>query len=274
MIYIVSNLITKEDQDRIKFILSLEPLLIKEWQIKFVDISSSELPAFDTHAEIGAAYFCMGNTFLKLAGRLREDKVYTAVKMIKGQIVDPDKKFVAYSFTKSIKESAYSHCTNEDKMELWDALNKFIGDVKTVGVFKDSDALSVLSEEVSEIKKDPLEEEFDNEIKMESSASPSRTEEQKHPNDEQKSYIEIDVVKVLNEIVSNIKMSDTGLGKSLNGIEKAVIETKDGILNIYPGNVIKSSDPGVHISYKDMCHLVKAAIVLGADNIKIFPRSE
>ena len=42
---------------------------------------------------------------------------------------------------------------------------------------------------------------------------------------------------------------------------------KEKFLIFNPGNVIDDKIPGAHLSYKDMCNIVKMALIYGSDKI-------
>ena len=87
--------------------------------------------------------------------------------------------------------------------------------------------------------------------------------------------ISIEVESLIDKFIEEIKASDQTLGKSLKLTNRVSITNKDGsILNIYPNNMIKSGDPGAHISWKDMISIIKMSIIVGSKNINLHMNKE
>ena len=81
--------------------------------------------------------------------------------------------------------------------------------------------------------------------------------------------VDINVDALIDAIVESFK-SDATMGKSLKLTKRIVLHAADGsLINIYPSNIIKTNDPGTHMSFKDMFAIIKMALIVGSKNIKL-----
>ena len=70
-------------------------------------------------------------------------------------------------------------------------------------------------------------------------------------------------------------ISDPGLGKSLKLTKAIVFHCSNGTnLNVYPNNVINDKLEGAHMSFKDMCAILKMALLSESKTIDIYVKKD
>ena len=248
-VYIIADKVSNADIEDIKKVLSF--INISESFIKVLDVSATDIDISDKKL-----FICFNSLFGVIARKFIEAKIYKAKDLLNGAIVDKDHGVLLYGLTGCIKEYASSIAVNDDKMQLWELLQDFKKNLESFNAPKEFPKEPEIHDNGSfELPEDPLEKELD-----------SKKQDKVITNSEE--LVSINVEDLLNKVLEEIKLSDPGLGKSLKLTNRISLTNSDGkVLNIYPGNVIDDKIPGAHLSYKDMCNIVKMALIYGSDKI-------
>lgn len=274
MIYfnIYSGTLTHEEKDFLLNVISY--IGVPKGMIKFWNVNE--------HTPISSSLInlCIDNSHTIFGRKLIEDKVYPPRSLLSGNVIDPDRKFILISVPMSVSEIK---ATESNKDYFWESLKnmeKYLLDYGYIGQDKVVDPI-----EVDDLPKDPIEEELDIEVKKDTVMSPAVEEPKEEEVVKTESapiyekldpdVISIEVESLIDKFIEEIKASDQTLGKSLKLTNRVSITNKDGsILNIYPNNMIKSGDPGAHISWKDMISIIKMSIIVGSKNINLHMNKE
>lgn len=248
-VYIIADKVSSTDIEDIKKVLSF--IGISESFIKVLDVSATDIDISDKKL-----FICFNSLFGVIARKFIEAKIYKAKDLLNGAIVDRDRGVLLYGLTGCIKEYASSIAVNDDKMQLWELLQDFKKNLESFSAPQESKKEPEIHDNGSfELAEDPLEKELG-----------SKKQDEVIKNSEE--LVSINVEDLLNKVLEEIKLSDPGLGKSLKLTNRISLTNSDGkVLNIYPGNVIDDKIPGAHLSYKDMCNIVKMALIYGSDKI-------
>lgn len=248
-VYIIADKVSSTDIEDIKKVLSF--IGISESFIKVLDVSATDIDISDKKL-----FICFNSLFGIIARKFIEAKIYKAKDLLNGAIVDRDRGVLLYGLTGCIKEYASSIAVNDDKMQLWELLQDFKKNLESFSAPQESKKEPEIHDNGSfELAEDPLEKELG-----------AKKQDEVITNSEE--LVSINVEDLLNKVLEEIKLSDPGLGKSLKLTNRISLTNSDGkVLNIYPGNVIDDKIPGAHLSYKDMCNIVKMALIYGSDKI-------
>lgn len=248
-VYIIADKVSNTDIEDIKKVLSF--IGISESFIKVLDVSATDIDISDKKL-----FICFNSLFGVIARKFIEAKIYKAKDLLNGAIVDRDRGVLLYGLTGCIKEYASSIAVNDDKMQLWELLQDFKKNLESFSATEEPKKEPKIHDNGSfELAEDPLEKELG-----------SKKQDEVITNSEE--LVSINVEDLLNKVLEEIKLSDPGLGKSLKLTNRISLTNSDGkVLNIYPGNVIDDKIPGAHLSYKDMCNIVKMALIYGSDKI-------
>lgn len=248
-VYIIADKVSNTDIEDIKKVLSF--IGISESFIKVLDVSATDIDISDKKL-----FICFNSLFGIIARKFIEVKIYKAKDLLNGAIVDRDRGVLLYGLTGCIKEYASSIAVNDDKMQLWELLQDFKKNLESFSAPQEPKKEPEIHDNGSfELVEDPLEKELG-----------SKKQNEVITNSEE--LVSINVEDLLNKVLEEIKLSDPGLGKSLKLTNRISLTNSDGkVLNIYPGNVIDDKIPGAHLSYKDMCNIVKMALIYGSDKI-------
>ncbi len=248
-VYIIADKVSSTDIEDIKKVLSF--IGISESFIKVLDVSATDIDISDKKL-----FICFNSLFGVIARKFIEAKIYKAKDLLNGAIVDRDRGVLLYGLTGCIKEYASSIAVNDDKMQLWELLQDFKKNLESFSAPHETKKEPEIHDNGSfELAEDPLEKELG-----------SKKQDEVITNSEE--LVSINVEDLLNKVLEEIKLSDPGLGKSLKLTNRISLTNSDGrVLNIYPGNVIDDKIPGAHLSYKDMCNIVKMALIYGSDKI-------
>lgn len=261
----------KEKMMQLMGYIDIPPGVIKFWDLDTDEVVSTNL-----------INYCVDGTFSELSRQLIQDKVLKPKQLLKGNIVVTDDKFLLFSIPLSIKEAM---ATEDHKDYIWQSLSEFGKYIKELGY--DFGSTSEIKEEVKEEKRviqyiDDLHDDIPwNEAKSE---EPEKQKEENsgkeivEPVKEQdvqistapvEDSVDINVESLIDAIVESFK-GDATMGKSLKLTKRIVLNSEDGsIINIYPSNIIKTNDPGTHMSFKDMFAIIKMALIVGSKNIKL-----
>ena len=261
----------KEKMMQLMGYIDIPPGVIKFWDLDTDEVVSTNL-----------INYCVDGTFSELSRQLIQDKVLKPKQLLKGNIVVTDDKFILFSIPLSIKEAM---ATEDHKDYIWQSLSEFGKYIKELGY--DFGSTSEIKEEVKEEKRviqyiDDLHDDIPwNEAKSE---EPEKQKEENsgkeivEPVKEQdvqistapvEDSVDINVESLIDAIVESFK-GDATMGKSLKLTKRIVLNSEDGsIINIYPSNIIKTNDPGTHMSFKDMFAIIKMALIVGSKNIKL-----
>ena len=261
----------KEKMMQLMGYIDIPPGVIKFWDLDTDEVVSTNL-----------INYCVDGTFSELSRQLIQDKVLKPKQLLKGNIVVTDDKFLLFSIPLSIKEAM---ATEDHKDYIWQSLSEFGKYIKELGY--DFGSTSEIKEEVKKEKRviqyiDDLHDDIPwNEAKSE---EPEKQKEENsgkeivEPVKEQdvqistapvEDSVDINVESLIDAIVESFK-GDATMGKSLKLTKRIVLNSEDGsIINIYPSNIIKTNDPGTHMSFKDMFAIIKMALIVGSKNIKL-----
>lgn len=248
-VYIIADKVSSTDIEDIKKVLSF--IGISESFIKVLDVSATDIDISDKKL-----FICFNSLFGVIARKFIDAKIYKAKDLLNGAIVDRDRGVLLYGLTGCIKEYASSIAVNDDKMQLWELLQDFKRNLESFSAPYETKKEPEIHDNGSfELAEDPLEKELG-----------SKKQDEVITNSEE--LVSINVEDLLNKVLEEIKLSDPGFGKSLKLTNRISLTNSDGkVLNIYPGNVIDDKIPGAHLSYKDMCNIVKMALIYGSDKI-------
>ena len=261
----------KEKMMQLMGYIDIPPGVIKFWDLDTDEVVSTNL-----------INYCVDGTFSELSRQLIQDKVLKPKQLLRGNIVVTDDKFILFSIPLSIKEAM---ATEDHKDYIWQSLSEFGKYIKELGY--DFGSTSEIKEEVKKEKRviqyiDDLHDDIPwNEAKSE---EPEKQKEENsgkeivEPVKEQdvqistapvEDSVDINVESLIDAIVESFK-GDATMGKSLKLTKRIVLNSEDGsIINIYPSNIIKTNDPGTHMSFKDMFAIIKMALIVGSKNIKL-----
>ena len=269
----------KEKMMQLMGYIDIPPGVIKFWDLDTDEVVSTNL-----------INYCVDGTFSELSRQLIQDKVLKPKQLLKGNIVVTDDKFILFSIPLSIKEAM---ATEDHKDYIWQSLSEFGKYIKELGY--NFGATPEVKEEVKEEKrviehiddihddipwnevpsKEPEKQEKDLGKELDNATIPKETvqPEKEHniriATEPVEDSVDINVDALIDAIVESFK-SDATMGKSLKLTKRIVLHAADGsLINIYPSNIIKTNDPGTHMSFKDMFAIIKMALIVGSKNIKL-----
>lgn len=297
ILYVLVQKSTSEEIDAISKVFQLAG--IKESMYKIIDKSST-----DFNIKGKSMFLCFDGLFGIIGHSLVKNRGYPATALLNGNIADDENKTLLFGLAGSPSQYAMSYSVEADKIVFW----------KICQTIKEKlDLYYPVLTGVTEIKPmpelevDPLENEFGvpkveekvievsgEVVEKEEPAAPVNTPEEDDEVsgiDNQEDIIEakfeeitqnqscdivqIDVEALLNEVVDKMTVSDPGLGKSLKLTKAIVFHCSNGTkLNVYPNNVINSKLEGAHMSFKDMCSILKMALLSESKTIDIYVKKD
>lgn len=283
MIYVVSKRVTSQESEAIKRIFSLAK--ISPEFVRVIDIESEDL-----NVSGKSIFLCFNETSGKVTMPLSKERGYPGYAFLK-DFADDVQKVAVCILSEPISHYALPHCLVSDKAMLWSCVQKIAAKFSEwyPSLVQHSQSQQQVEEtQQSEIKqetvKDAVQETPQNAEEAHISAKPEQPYIQ--PDDAPKTFsvvqetadgneVSFEVEEMIDRMVDSMKLSDPGLGKSLKLMEAVVLESSNGQrITVYPGNIVKDSSEGVHISFKDVCSLVKLALMSESKTIRFILRRE
>lgn len=283
MIYVVSKRVTSQESEAIKRIFSLAK--ISPEFVRVIDIESEDL-----NVSGKSIFLCFNETSGKVTMPLSKERGYPGYAFLK-DFADDVQKVAVCILSEPISHYALPHCLVSDKAMLWNCVQKIAAKFSEwyPSLVQHSQSQQQVEEtQQSEIKqetvKDAVQETPQNAEETHISAEPEQP--YIRPDDASKTFsvvqetadgneVSFEVEEMIDRMVDSMKLSDPGLGKSLKLMEAVVLESSNGQrITVYPGNIVKDSSEGVHISFKDVCSLVKLALMSESKTIRFILRRE
>lgn len=307
ILYVLVQKSTSEEIDAINKVFNLAG--IKESMYKIVDKSSS-----DFNIKGKSMFLCFDGLFGIIGHSLVKNRGYPATALLNGNIADDENKTLLFGLAGSPSQYAMSYSVEADKIVFWkicqtikEKLDLYYPVLTGVTEIKPMPELEVdplenefgvpSDEEVKDGAADVKtpDEQSPKEEALEAKDTPEETSIKDAPTlnndtpgiDQQKAateesnqnqscdLVQIDVETLLNEVVDKMTVSDPGLGKSLKLTKAIVFHCSNGTkLNVYPNNVINSKLEGAHMSFKDMCSILKMALLSESKTIDIYVKKD
>ena len=297
ILYVLVQKSTSEEIDAINKVFQLAG--IKESMYKIVDKSST-----DFNIKGKSMFLCFDGLFGIVGHSLVKNRGYPATALLNGNIADDENKTLLFGLAGSPSQYAMSYSVEADKIVFW----KICQTIKEkLDLYYPVMTGAVEIKPMPELETDSLENEFGvpkteekvievsgEVVEKEETAAPvntSQEDDEVSGIDNQEDIIEakfeevtqnqscnivqIDVEALLNEVVDKMTVSDPGLGKSLKLTKAIVFHCSNGTkLNVYPNNVINSKLEGAHMSFKDMCSILKMALLSESKTIDIYIKND
>lgn len=297
ILYVLVQKSTSEEIDAISKVFQLAG--IKESMYKIIDKSST-----DFNIKGKSMFLCFDGLFGIIGHSLVKNRGYPATALLNGNIADDENKTLLFGLAGSPSQYAMSYSVEADKIVFWkicqtikEKLDLYYPVLTGVTEIKPMPELEVdpLENELGVPKAEERVIEISGEVvEKEEPAAPVNTPEEDDEVsgiDNQEDIIEakfeeitqnqscdivqIDVEALLNEVVDKMTVSDPGLGKSLKLTKAIVFHCSNGTkLNVYPNNVINSKLEGAHMSFKDMCSILKMALLSESKTIDIYVKKD
>lgn len=297
ILYVLVQKSTSEEIDAISKVFQLAG--IKESMYKIIDKSST-----DFNIKGKSMFLCFDGLFGIIGHSLVKNRGYPATALLNGNIADDENKTLLFGLAGSPSQYAMSYSVEADKIVFWkicqtikEKLDLYYPVLTGVTEIKPMPELEVdpLENELGVPKVEEKVIEVSGEVvEKEEPAAPVNTPEEDDEVsgiDNQEDIIEakfeeitqnqscdivqIDVEALLNEVVDKMTVSDPGLGKSLKLTKAIVFHCSNGTkLNVYPNNVINSKLEGAHMSFKDMCSILKMALLSESKTIDIYVKKD
>ena len=307
ILYVLVQKSTSEEIDAIKKVFELAG--IKESMYKIIDKSST-----DFNIKGKSMFLCFDGLFGIIGHSLVKNRGYPATALLNGNIADDENKTLLFGLAGSPSQYAMSYSVDADKIVFWkicqtikekldlyypvltgvteikpmpeletDPLeNEFGvpsgGEVKDGGADDKTQDEQSPKEEVSETKNTSEESNINTAPTLNDDVPGIDQKEVLTEETEQNQscdVVQIDVETLLNEVVDKMTVSDPGLGKSLKLTKAIVFHCSNGTkLNVYPNNVIDSKLEGAHMSFKDMCSILKMALLSESKTIDIYIKKD
>lgn len=283
MIYVVSKRVTSQESEAIKRIFSLAK--ISPEFIRIIDVESEDL-----NVSGKSIFLCFNETSGKVTMPLSKERGYPGYAFLK-DFTDDVQKVAVCILSEPISHYALPHCLTSDKAMLWSCVQKIAA--KFSEWYPSLVQHSQSQQQTEEIKQPEIKQEAAKEVVQKVSQNaqeaPVNTESDKpyvRPDDAPTAFsvvqetadgneVSFEVEEMIDRMVDSMKLSDPGLGKSLKLMEAVVLESNNGQrITVYPGNIVKDSSEGVHISFKDVCSLVKLALMSESKTIRFILRRE
>lgn len=283
MIYVVSRRVTSQESEAIKRIFSLAH--ISPEFVRIIDIDSEDL-----NVSGKSIFLCFNETSGKVTMPLSKERGYPGYAFLK-DFTDDVQKVAVCILSESISHYALPHCLVSDKAMLWNCVQKIAAKFSEwyPSLVQHSQPQSQVQETKQvETKQEPV----DNVTHK----APENVQELPKEAEPEQPYVRPDnaptafsvvqetadgtevsfqVDEMIDRMIDSMKLSDPGLGKSLKLMESVVLESNSGQrITVYPGNIVKDLSEGVHISFKDVCSLVKLALISESDRIRFILRRE
>ena len=283
MIYVVSKRVTSQESEAIKRIFSLAN--ISPEFVRVIDVESEDL-----NVSGKSIFLCFNETSGKVTMPLSRERGYPGYIFIK-DFADDTQKVAVCILSEPISHYALPHCLVSDKAMLWNCVQKIAA--KFSEWYPSLVQHSQLQQQVQEVqqpevKQEPVKEVVQEAPQIEQEAPVEAKPEQPYvrPDDAPTTFsvaqetadgteVSFQVEEMIDRMIDSMKLSDPGLGKSLKLMESVVLESNNGQrITVYPGNIVKDPSEGVHISFKDVCSLVKLALISDSDKIRFILRRE
>ena len=276
MIYVVSKRVTSQESKAIKRIFSLAK--ISPEFIRIIDVESEDL-----NVSGKSIFLCFNETSGKVTMPLSKERGYPGYAFLK-DFTDDEQKVAVCILSEPISHYALPHCLVSDKAMLWSCVQKIAAKFSEWYPSLVQHSQSQQPEVKQETVKEAVQEAPQNAEETHVSAEP----EQRYirPDDAPTAFsvvqetadgneVSFEVEEMIDRMVDSMKLSDPGLGKSLKLMEAVVLESNNGQrITVYPGNIVKDSSEGVHISFKDVCSLVNLALMSESKTIRFILRRE
>ena len=276
MIYVVSKRVTSQESEAIKRIFSLAK--ISPEFIRIIDVESEDL-----NVSGKSIFLCLNETSGKVTMPLSKERGYPGYAFLK-DFTDDKQKVAVCILSEPISHYALPHCLVSDKAMLWSCVQKIAAKFLEWYPSLVQHSQSQQPEVKQETAKEAVQEAPQNAEETHVSAEPEQS--YIRPDDAPTAFsvvqetadgneVSFEVEEMIDRMVDSMKLSDPGLGKSLKLMEAVVLESSNGQrITVYPGNIVKDSSEGVHISFKDVCSLVKLALMSESKTIRFILRRE
>lgn len=276
MIYVVSKRVTSQESEAIKRIFSLAK--ISPEFVRVIDIESEDL-----NVSGKSIFLCFNETSGKVTMPLSKERGYPGYAFLK-DFADDVQKVAVCILSEPISHYALPHCLVSDKAMLWSCVQKIAAKFSEWYPSLVQHSQSQQPEVKQETVKEAVQEAPQNAEEAHVSAEPEQP--YIRPDDAPTAFsvvqetadgneVSFEVEEMIDRMVDSMKLSDPGLGKSLKLMEAVVLESSNGQrITVYPGNIVKDSSEGVHISFKDVCSLVKLALMSESKTIRFILRRE
>lgn len=276
MIYVVSKRVTSQESEAIKRIFSLAK--ISPEFIRIIDVESEDL-----NVSGKSIFLCFNETSGKVTMPLSKERGYPGYAFLK-DFADDVQKVAVCILSEPISHYALPHCLVSDKAMLWSCVQKIAAKFSEWYPSLVQHSQSQQPEVKQETVKEAVQEAPQNAEETHVSAEPEQS--YIRPDDAPTAFsvvqeaadgneVSFEVEEMIDRMVDSMKLSDPGLGKSLKLMEAVVLESSNGQrITVYPGNIVKDSSEGVHISFKDVCSLVKLALMSESKTIRFILRRE
>lgn len=277
VIYIVSKNVSLAEEEAIKKVFGYAG--IGPELLKVVDVNSD---SFNVSGK--SIFLCFNETSTKVTMPLSKERGYPGNVFIK-DLVDDENKVAVCILTEPISHYAMPHCLASDKKMLWNCVLTLSNKLKEwyPSLVQYSSA-GQIQEAVEQPKTEaPQEGPKNEEIKPQQEqveqtytrAPNALTAFSVAQETEVPSIISFSVDEMIDRMIDSMKLSDPGLGKSLKLIDSVVLESVNGHrITVHPNNVVKEPSDGMHISFKDMCSLVKLALISDSKKIQFILRRD
>lgn len=277
VIYIVSKNVSLAEEEAIKKVFGYAG--IGPELLKIVDVNSD---SFNISGK--SIFLCFNETSTKVTMPLSKERGYPGHVFIK-DLVDDENKVAVCILTEPISHYAMPHCLASDKGMLWRCVLTLSNKLKEwyPSLVQYSSA-GQKEEGVAEPKEESSQEGPKNEeteppreqaVQTYTRAPDAPTAFSVAQETEVPSVISFSVDEMIDRMIDSMKLSDPGLGKSLKLIDSVVLESVNGHrITVHPNNVVKEPSDGMHISFKDMCSLVKLALISDSKKIQFILRRD
>ena len=283
MIYVVSKRVTSQESEAIKRIFSLAK--VSPEFVRVVDVESEDLNVTGK-----SIFLCFNETSGRVTMPLSKERGYPGYTFIK-DFADDEQKVAVCILSEPISHYAMPHCLVEDKAKLWACVQKIAA--KFTEWYP---SLANPNQQVAAPAPQPVQVETPTPVQELVQEAPQIAPEQPKAAEPTQPYVRPEnapttfsvvqetadgtevvfgIDEMIDRMIDTMKLSDPGLGKSLKLMDSVVLENQAGQrITVHPGNVIKDPSEGTHISFKDICPLVKLALVSGSDKIRFILRRE
>ena len=283
MIYVVSKRVTSQESEAIKRIFSLAK--VSPEFVRVIDVESEDLNITGK-----SIFLCFNETSGRVTMPLSKERGYPGYTFIK-DFADDEQKVAVCILSEPISHYAMPHCLVEDKAKLWACVQKIAA--KFTEWYP---SLVNPNQQVATPAPQPVQVEAPAAAQELAQEAPQIAQEQLKAAEPTQPYVRPENVsttfsvvqetadgtevvfgidEMIDRMIDTMKLSDPGLGKSLKLMDSVVLENQAGQrITVHPGNVIKDPSEGTHISFKDICPLVKLALVSGSDKIRFILRRE
>ena len=283
IIYVVSKRVTSQESEAIKRIFSLAN--ISPEFVRVIDVESEDL-----NVSGKSIFLCFNETSGKVTMPLSRERGYPGYTFIK-DFADDAQKVAVCILSEPISHYALPHCLVSDKAMLWNCVQKIAAKFSEwypslVQHSQPQQQAQVAQQ--PEVKQEPVKEVVQEVPQNEQEVPVEAKPEQPYVRSDDApttfsvaqetadgTEVSFQVDEMIDRMIDSMKLSDPGLGKSLKLMESVVLESNNGQrITVYPGNIVKDPSEGVHISFKDVCSLVKLALISDSDKIRFILRRE